>query len=383
MEINNLSLDNLLAIADDTPIDILGDDGIPTPVEGDPTPDPDNTPTPEPEPEPAPADPQPEPQPDPNDDPAPSPEPEPEPDPIPEPKDGKDTKKNDTALQAYYDTLVESGILMKSDDFDGTEESLRKVQQDTLKDYQEQAFKALWEQLPENFKPLLEYGLNGGTSLEDYGKVYNSQTNYSNIDMANTENQKFVIQKYYENTTKWSPEKIQRQVEHLNDMGALEEDSLEAQAWMAEFDKTQKEEFTTNQKAAQVAQQQREDEARKLIVDKIKDSPNIKGKRKSTIQTFMFNTIQKDDGNLTDYQRKLQHISSNPDHLIQLADLLYDYDQKLGFTFDRFKKQGRTEATSEFHRVLDRNIQSKTKITGSNSKSKNNQIPWDHIFNQL
>ena len=99
----------------------------------------------------------------------------------------------------------------------------------------------------------------------------------------------------------------------------------------------------------------------------------------------MFNEITRGENTSTDYNRVLGQISSNPSHIIQLADFLMDYDKEQGFSKSNARQQrkGKSKATSSFRKSLETNIDSKTKVGGKTNAVPTEDVDWEALLTQL
>lgn len=85
-------------------------------------------------------------------------------------EEDKDLEDDKNPVKVYYQFLTESSLLEPNEDFkfDGTVESLKEAEKQTLQNRNANAYKALWTSLPDEFKGLLEYASNGGTDLKSF-----------------------------------------------------------------------------------------------------------------------------------------------------------------------------------------------------------------------
>lgn len=111
--------------------------------------------------------------------------------------DVDDDSTEDPVAKEYYEFLKEYGVLSTPDDFefDGTPEKLQQALDLTRESLKETTARSLWETLPEDFKPLLQYALAGGKSLDDYMEAY-AQPDYTTLDLSNPDNQRRVMYDY-------------------------------------------------------------------------------------------------------------------------------------------------------------------------------------------
>jgi len=137
---------------------------------------------------------------------------------------------DDIPIDGYYNFLKEYGVLDVPEDFkfEGTPESMEEAMEVTKRNMTAKVSQAIWEHLPDDFKPLLEYGLNGGKSLQEYLRAYNTEVDLENIDLSEEVNQKAIIREYYKQTTPKNDEQIERMLTRLESMGGLDEEADDA-----------------------------------------------------------------------------------------------------------------------------------------------------------
>lgn len=371
------SLEALIANSDNNYF--VDDDFVPPGIEPDPNPnEPAETEDPDPGSEPGtnPAVP-------PTDEPLDDPDPDPA-NPDPEPEPSTDPKETPEGIKEYYDFLVENNMLQPDEGytFDGTAKSLSTALEQTNVNMQKAVAMSLWEQLPEDFKPLLQYGLSGGTNVDEFLKTYrNGPIDIADADLDDPDTQDYILWEYYKQTTSHSDEKIDKLITLLKNKGDVEYTSevYDAALELKDIQKSQREELTRQailQKQENEAKAKQEKEELFNIIDDLNLAPQRKGMIKSFIYSSQNSPSRMDS--------TIQSIINNKEHFAQLADLLLDYDPKTGFKIeDRFTKKGKTTALNDLEkRLSDKFSDSKTKVTGSNSTSEKPNFDWNVIFSQ-
>jgi len=295
--------------------------------------------------------------------------------------ESKDTESDydEAAAKDYFDFLKSNNLIHVPEDFefDGSAEKLQEAHDQTIQTYKESAYTAIMSSLPENLQDLLQYALSGGS---DYDKFLNRSTSF---DTETVEGQEAVIRYFYKNTANWDDKKIDRYIAKL-DEDEISEEALDLNAQIEE----------AQAQARKAAVQAEEDNKRKAIegqkafqqniAQTIDKAGYIEQSRKSNVKNFMFNPVRRADGSLTEYQRTLQSIQNNPDHLAQLADLLFDYDKEKGISYTRFEKNAKTTLTKDLKRQLESstsakvhgiNVPNRTNLKASQA-SKTDEIDW-------
>lgn len=270
--------------------------------------------------------------------------------------------------EVSFGLLKEYGIVNLPDDFnfDGTPEAFEKALELSKENLKEEAAKNLWETLPEDFKPLLQYALSGGKDLQSFIETY-TQPDYSNIDLSSPDNQRQVMYDYWALTSNYSPEKINRMIDALDKAGDLESEALETAQELQEIIEERKQKLIEEAALEEENQKKRIQEQTEKIVNIIDNLPNVEKARKSRLQSFMFTPVKYEEGYSTGLNRTIQQITSNPEHFVQLADLLADYNPNKGFSFERIKAQVETQKNKNFKDIIDK-LESKSKIKGTPSK---------------
>jgi len=260
----------------------------------------------------------------------------------------------------------------------GSAEKLQEAHEATIETYKASAYSAIMSALPENLQGLLQYAMAGG---DDYEQFLNQSASF---DTDNIVGQEAVIRYFYKNTANWDDKKIERYIAKL-DEDELAEEAQDLSAQIEEANKAAQKAAIQKEEAARQAAIEQQKALQANIAQTIEKAGYIEQARKSNIKNFMFNPVRRADGSLTEYQRVLQSIQSNPDHLAQLADLLYDYDKEKGITYQRFEKNAKTTLTKDLKRHLEQSTSSKVNglvIPGKSlknsqtSKTTANDIDW-------
>ena len=293
-----------------------------------------------------------------------------------------DDDESKAQITQYYNALLEYGALDVPEDFefDGSKEGLEKAFELSDKNKNAKLAADLWEHLPEDFKPLLQYALNGGKSLDAFLETF-KEVDYSQLDLTDENNQRKVLYDYYRSTSSYSEEKINRMINRLADIGDLEDEAVDAVKELVQYKEQQKEqllaEAANQEQAAKEATKKQTEELTKLI----ETTSLIGDERKNRVKAFMFNPIKENGQYTTQLNQTMSAITTNPEHLIQLADILADYNPSVGFNFDRLERKSKTKDTKSFKDLLDQKLDPKTGLKGSNKKVINEDFDWDGFLN--
>lgn len=158
-------------------------------------------------------------------------------------------------------------------------------------------------------------------------------------------------------------------IKSLEVSGDLEEAAQEAKEDLINYQAEKKSNFLAEQKKAQEAAAKEYEEYKGTLTENI-EKTSYDSLRKNRLKQVLFNPIKMGDKVVTEFDSNLDAILSNPEHLIQLADLVADYNPKIGFSLDRLKKQLKSESTTEFKKLVQEKLDTKPKVTGSSSKQQ-------------
>jgi len=156
-------------------------------------------------------------------------------------------------------------------------------------------------------------------------------------------------------------------IDALSKSGDLDSEAIETAQELNELIEERKQNLIQEAKAQEENQKKLVQEQTARLTKVIEQLPNVDKARKSRLQTFMFTPVKYEEGYSTGLNRTIQQVTSNPEHLVQLADLLADYNPDKGFSFERLKTQLSTETNKNFKEIINR-IDSKSKVKGSPSK---------------
>lgn len=269
----------------------------------------------------------------------------------------------DESAVAYFEFLKEANVLDVPEDFefDGSSDGIQEALSLTRANLENKTRQELWEALPDDFKPLLEYGLKGGQSLQDYLNTFAPRT-LDEQDISDPISQKIIIAEYYKMMNPNTPEeRIERLIAKKEELGTLEEEAQDALTYIKELQEERKANFIKQQEEAVKQQQLQIEEANNKLKDTIKNFNDFDQLRKNRIETLFFTPRQQ----TSEFDQKMNAVFANPEHLVQLADVIADYDPRIGFTFDRLKKRIKTESNRKFSDLIQDKLDSKSKVKGS------------------
>jgi len=139
----------------------------------------------------------------------------------------QETKTDSSRLTPYFKLLVEEGLFESSDSekWDGSTEGLINLQHEKINNWKEQ-YKA--ETLDPRVK-WLQDNLEEGVPFEKLLEIDRQEVGLENITeevlSENTDLQKTIAKQYYKETTRFSDDRINKEIQRLEDSGDLETES--------------------------------------------------------------------------------------------------------------------------------------------------------------
>lgn len=280
----------------------------------------------------------------------------------------EDNEPDPENVKGYFDFMKSVGLIDVPDDFefDGKTETLEKALETSKHVTKVKAVEELWDALPDDFKPLLEFGLAGGKSLKQYMDAY-APIDYDNIDLSNEETQKAVIRQYRKATFNHDDERIEKFIEKIDSKGGLEEEAEDALQELINLREEQKANLIRQAEAAEAQRKQAAQEQVALLSSIVDKVDYIEDARKARVKTFALTPVKIGNKVTTGLDRTLESIFNNPEHFVQFADLLADYQESKGFDYDRLKKKASTTANKSIKDLIN-SIPSSRPTGGSASK---------------
>lgn len=292
--------------------------------------------------------------------------------------DDSDLDNND--YTPYYELLKELNVINTDDDFefDGSAKKLEEALEITKNNLKEEVITSIWNALPEDFRPAFKYALDNKVSFQEYLDIFTEQ-DLDKINLSTPEAQRAIVTRYYNETSSFSPEKIKSLISKLETDNSLAEEAEDALVYLKTLTEEKRTEFLNKKKAAEDAELKQRKERTDLLVKTIDESITDKTKA-NKLKAFIFNPIKTNNVETTPYLHTFQNVMSNPEHFIQLADLMSDYDPKTGFKLERIASQVKTTKNSAFRKLLSEKIDS-TPIPKGGIKNSNSDFNWDNFLN--
>lgn len=279
-------------------------------------------------------------------------------------------------ITKFYSFLTDNEYFITDEGFkfDGTPETFEEAFLQTRKNLKKEVAKELSDKISPALKPVIEYALKGGSSLDEFINQYNS-FDYDNLNLSSEEVQKAVIRQYYKESSNYSDATIERLINRLGE--DLEATAYETVQELKEAQEKRLEDFKKQQELQENDYLNKVNEIRSSISKSIEDSEYFESARKPKIRAFLFNETRKGKEVDTEYNRVLRQISSNPEHIAQLADILMDYTPK-GFSLERLKSKTKTEINKSIKEQL--STKNPIKNTGRPSSKSNKDFDWEEFL---
>lgn len=275
------------------------------------------------------------------------------------------------AITGLYNQLLEEGIITVEEgfEFDGTAKGLDKALDTTFENLKKAAQESLFTSLPDDVKNLVEFSLNTGQGLNAYQNNDSGLPSLDSLDLDDEETQEKVLRDFYSSTTNYSKERIEKLISRAKQTGDLDLDAKDAYRDLLELkeqEKIQRQEQINQQKIAYEETQRQE---RELFENLIKENKELDDIRKGRVRNFIINKSRKrgESNYSSGLTRTLGLLSKNPEHIIQLGDLLLDYDPNKGLNLDRITNKTSSKKTKEALSRLDKALDPASTTRGGSS----------------
>lgn len=279
---------------------------------------------------------------------------------IPDAPDESDDDSSGAAvdLNEFFTTLKDSNYLTVPDDFtfDGTTDSLAEAIDLTYESFKKSAQESLLNSLDEDSRLALKFALTYKKPIYSfYEETEVEPFDFSTIDLDELENQQEVVRTYLKKTTAFSDNKIENQIKSLSQSGEIVSEAKEYLGELIAFQEKERQEL--NNKIEQQRQKDRDDllKWKEDRVNIIKAAKDVDDARKAKLKAFVVNEVYTDRSRapVTELMQVLRMINNNPEHYVQLADILMDYSPEKGIDYDRLTKKLNTKITSSLKDKLD------------------------------
>lgn len=304
------------------------------------------------------------------------------PDPTPDPEpDTDEDDEPDEAAQSYFEILKDNELLNLPEDFefDATPKKLKEALDITRERNKLEVRNEFESKIKPGLRPLLEYALAGGESVEDFISAY-STPDYTKFNLDDEEDQRAILFEYYRLTSNYTDEKINKIIDRFQ-ADDLRQEAEETVGELQELADERKQRLIEETKAQEELRKQQVLEQTTKLTDAIEKSNAFDAARKNRLKTFMFVPINDGTTNSTQLAKTMQQITTNPEHLVQLADILADYNPKTGLSQERIKKQLKAQSNISFKEYLHSKVDPKSQVKNGRQQKIAENIDWDTYFN--
>lgn len=289
------------------------------------------------------------------------------------------TTDDDTEVfKSAFDLYKERGLITLPDDykFEPTEEGFQKALDDSAEAFRNSVIEDLKTDLPAEGLALVKYMREGGKDISKFIQVY-SKPDYSNMELSTDEDRKAVLTDYYKRTTKWSDERINKQLTNLDVTGDLEDEADTAKGELAALDEEEKQNLVKSAADQAAARKVAEQEAFNSLSKVLEESKDINGYPVSktdvnTVIPFLLKPIKLKDGRITTaYNQKHNELMQNPKTAVLLAKLMAS-----NLDLSVLSKKQETVTT----KTVKQKLQSALNHKGSAGADNGNEDDWDEIL---
>lgn len=285
----------------------------------------------------------------------------------------QDNPENTSSIYtAIAKSLAEDGLLLFE------ENTELKTAEDLLGVFK-QNFQASIEQYKESLDPRVKWlqdNIEQGVPLETLLQMDKDKITYSSIDeeslSGNSELQKTIVRDFYKRTTKFSDERIQKEINRLDDLGELDNESKsylsELKSLLSEEEQLIIQQAQAQQAAALKAQEEVVTNFKKTLESTVEVIPGVPLTNivKDKVWKIMTTPVAKDQyGN--DINAIGKHKMENPiDFELKLA-AIYEYTK--GFTdFSVFNNSAKKTAIKELEQAAGRMDLQKSSTSTNNPR---------------
>lgn len=239
-----------------------------------------------------------------------------------------ESPQSNPVLEQLYSLGIIDPEIAKPEDFSIEKlPELVQVQKETLK---QKALEEFINSLDPQIASFVKLAATQNISLEDYLTEYANPSYNLEIE----EHQEAALKHYLSVSTSLPEEKINRYIQNLKSNNELKEEAEEALIKLSELYEQRREEAIKQQEEELAALQRKQEEYIKSVEDAL-SSAEIHPSRKNKIKDYLFTPVRYENQNTTRFNLAIQNIAQNPQHLVQLADIIADYDPKKGFKINR------------------------------------------------
>lgn len=272
---------------------------------------------------------------------------------------------------ALYEFLREKEVVKVGDDFEfePSETGFNSVLEATKAKLQEEVYESLFEELPEQGKQLLEYYRNGGRDLQEFAAVY-SEPDYNEVELGDEEVAKAVIFNHLSKTTTFSEDKINREIQRLEQRNELMDVAEEARQELISIQHQEREALKAKAAADAEARREAARQAEMEVANILKKNQikgiSITSKEAEALRSSIFRPVRKGNQVTTTFMDRLQKALTNPEETLLLAKLC-NADFDLGFMVPQAKVQAGKEISKNLKELQKKRVTKQPVKSGNSS----------------
>jgi hypothetical protein len=285
----------------------------------------------------------------------------------------EETEEEKSQLSDFLSIFKEEGL-----EIDEEIEDEKQVLSEVRKQLHQQAQEDFLNNLPEDYKLAFKYAMAEGKPLSEFYHIYqNTQVDLDNVDLENESHQEYVVRSFLQKTTQFSKSRIDREIEKLRRAEMLDEEArstfLDLQDVVKKEQKLLTKQIEEQERQSKELKKQRRD----LLHSAVDSLESIDNTRKGKVKAFLTNEQwSKGQKPVTQFDKFIRSVLSNPEHIAQFADIALDYDKEKGFSFDRIAKKLKTKATTKIKKEIENEQTSTRSRKGRPASPKNIQFDW-------
>lgn len=268
-------------------------------------------------------------------------------------------------MQGIYEYLKEQKVLNLPDDyeFEPTEEGLQAALDASKNSIKDSLYDSLYDEMPPQGKELIEFFKSGGQDVSQFIQMY-QEPNYEEIAVEDEEIAKALIYNHYKKTTRFTDERIEKEIRRLENSNELLEEGEVARQELAKNQESEREALKKKAAEQKEERQKQLEEAKKSVEDVLK-TRKIKGiqideKEAKALESVIFTPVKTESGVTTNLMIKLQKALSNPEDLLLLAKLA-DEDFNLDFLVPQAKVKAGKDLSKKLKTLQAKKLTRQTK----------------------
>ncbi len=268
----------------------------------------------------------------------------------------EETKSID--INEFFNTLKSSNYLQLPEEFefDGSTDKLAEAIDLTYDKFKDQARESLLNSLDPESQLALKYALVNKKPLYSFYEENDfSSVDYSSLDLDDEDNQANIVRDYLRKTTALNDVKIENQVKLFAKTGELASEAKDYLGELIAMQTAEQQELEEKLKQQEIKAKEDTLKWKQDRLQVIQSTPQLEETRKNKLKAFVLNEVYTDRSKapITELMMVIGQINKNPEHYVQLADILMDYSPEKGIDLERLKLKLNTKAATTLKDKLD------------------------------